>query len=466
MKARNQYIIIRDDLPIDPVTVITEGLLIGRLIECEVLLNHPAISRVQAGIKHIGDDYYLFALRPSNPVVLNGKAIEQNEALASGDQLRIGPFQVQIDETEEALLLRVSLQIGMEASIVDASSPGMSTDQLLVPGEKKKPRAAPLVTDKALDIFWDKRIREAGKMVRHSPLFPRGHKRSGKAQFNWTPSSDLYSRWPVSVFLWAAIAVALLSGVAAYRYANAYAPAPLSRVHTTTQFTIVPTIAARPNAGSCTNCHSWTEKMDTRCAGCHRGEAFVATTIKPHEAAGIGCVSCHAEHKGANFHPTEASFRSCTECHNDANKETYAGRRVGTPHGGTFGYPVVNGKWSSKAVSDEDWASRNIPVERLATDSEETWRSKQFHALHRERVRLLPGMVGDSAGRMSCSTCHKSFNPIDIQTPRTTCGLCHNGSLAGDSSGGVIPKDAPNCTSCHVQHVQDKRRWGTRLLAQ
>ena len=48
---KNQYVIIRDDLLIDPVTVITEGLLIGRLMECELLLNHPAVSRAQAGIK-------------------------------------------------------------------------------------------------------------------------------------------------------------------------------------------------------------------------------------------------------------------------------------------------------------------------------------------------------------------------------------------------------------------------------
>ena len=81
----NQYVIIREDLLIDPVTVITEGLLIGRLPQCELLLNHPAVSRVQAGIKQIENDYYLFALRPKNPVLLNGKPVEENEALAPGE---------------------------------------------------------------------------------------------------------------------------------------------------------------------------------------------------------------------------------------------------------------------------------------------------------------------------------------------------------------------------------------------
>ena len=55
MPAKNQYHIIRDDLPIDPVTIISEGLLIGRLGQCELLLNHPSVSRVQAGIKQFED---------------------------------------------------------------------------------------------------------------------------------------------------------------------------------------------------------------------------------------------------------------------------------------------------------------------------------------------------------------------------------------------------------------------------
>ena len=96
----NQYVIIRDDLPVDPVTVVTEGLLIGRLPQCEVLLNHPAVSRVQAGIKQIDNDYYLFALRPRNPVLLNGKPVEENEALASGDVIEVGPFRLEIEQTE------------------------------------------------------------------------------------------------------------------------------------------------------------------------------------------------------------------------------------------------------------------------------------------------------------------------------------------------------------------------------
>src|SRR4029079_1569144 len=134
---KNQFLIIRDDLLTDPVTVISDGLLIGRLMECEVLLNHPSVSRAQAGINQIDDNYYLFSLRPSNPVTLNGKAVEDNEALASGDIIRVGPFRLQIEDTDVALVIRVSLQIGMIAADSDVSSPILTTDQLEAPAEKK-----------------------------------------------------------------------------------------------------------------------------------------------------------------------------------------------------------------------------------------------------------------------------------------------------------------------------------------
>jgi hypothetical protein len=329
-----------------------------------------------------------------------------------------------------------------------------------VPGEKKahaKTRAAPIQGDKALDIFWDKRIREAGKMVRPSPLFPKAGRRAGKAAFNWTPTTDLRSHWPVSFFLWGTIVVGLLSIAAAYWYASAYAPGPVSRVHTKSELSVSPAIAAKANANSCTTCHSFSGSMETNCSRCHNAEGFVATVIEPHSAAGVGCVSCHAEHRGTEFKAAEAALMTCTECHNDANKNLYNGRKVSTPHGGTFGYPVVNGKWTWKGLNENDWSLKQIAVARLAGDTEEKWRSKQFHALHVQRVRTTPGLLGNVEGELSCSSCHKTFNPIDRETPRTTCGNCHNGRLELATKRVVIPKDKPDCTSCHVQHVKDKR---------
>ena len=449
----NQYIINREDLQVDPVTIVTDGLMIGRLAPCEVVLNHPSVSRVQAGIKQIENDYYLFALRSKNPVLLNGKPVEENEALASGDIIEVGPFRLEIDVTDDALLISVQLQIGAKPSEIDLSDPGLSTEDLVVPGPKgKKPRATPIAGTKALDIFWDKRIREAGKMVRPSPLFPKGGRRSGKAQFNWMPTTDLMSRWPAAFFTWSLLIVGLLSVAAAYWYTSAFAPAPISKAHAATQLSVVPAIATTPNSGSCTNCHSLTDNVERRCGSCHTTEAFASTMIKPHEAAGIGCVDCHAEHRGAEFSAKAGALGSCTSCHNDGNKHLYNGRKVGTPHGGTFGYPVVNGSWSAKSISDDDWQLRNLGTKRQPADTDEKWRSNQFHALHDQRVKLAPGLKGNTEGRLSCSSCHASFDPLDRTTPRTTCAACH------------VSNDRPNCTSCHVQHIKDPTRWNAPMI--
>lgn len=449
----NQYLIVREDLHLDPLTVITEGLLIGRLPQCELLLNHPSVSRVQAGIKQVDNDYYLFALRPKNPVLLNGKPVEENEALAPGDVIEVGPFRLEIDAAEKGLVIRVELQIGMKPSEIDVSDPGLSTGNLIVPDARaKKARPAPIAGTKTLDIFWDKRMRDVAKMARPSPLSPKLGRRSGKEQFKWIPTTDLRSRWPIAFFTWSLLLVGLVSVAAAFWYTSAFVPAPLSQAHAATQFTLVPAIANTPNAGSCTTCHSFTEKVETRCVSCHNAEGFVATTIKPHEAAGITCLDCHAEHQGANFSATEGALASCARCHNDTNRQSYNGHKVFTPHGGAIGYPVVNGSWSAKSISDEDWELRNLGTLRQPTDSDEKWRSNQFHALHDQRVRLVPGLKGNSEGRLSCSSCHNSFDPLDRETPRTTCAACHNAN------------GRPNCTSCHVEHIRDAHRWSTSML--
>jgi len=443
--SANQFIIIRDDLLVDPVTIIADGLLIGRLGQCELLLNHPSVSRVQAGIKQVEADYYLFALRPGNPVILNGKPVVENEALAAGDIIEVGPFHLQIESADGALVIRVELRIGMKPSEIDVSDPGLTTADLVAPTEgKARKRAAPIASNKALDVFWDKRIRDAGKMARPSPLSPKSGRRSGKAQFNWVPTSDLMSRWPIAFFTWALLVVGLISVAAAYWYTSAFTPGALSTAHAAKQLTLTPAIATKANAGSCTSCHSLTGNMEQRCAACHHTDAFVATTIKPHAAAGVGCIDCHAEHRGVEFSAKQGAFDSCTGCHNE--------KKVGMPHGGTFGYPVVNGKWSAKSINDEEWDLRQLGTTRQATDTDDKWRSNQFHALHDQRVKVVAGLKGNSDGRLSCSSCHNSFEPLDRTTPKTTCAACH------------VKDGKPNCTSCHVQHILDERRWSASML--
>lgn len=479
MSQRSTFIIERLDLSIDPVTIINEGLLIGRLRGCDVTLNHPAVSRTHVGLKRVEGNFYLFNLRPANLVFLNGRPVERIEAVADGDVLEVGPFILNLSQKEETLRIRVSLRIGVEAVRTDLSSPSIATQKLPSladvmagkRGPKPAARAAPLTGTKALDIFWDKRIREAGKVVRPSPLFPRGGRRTGKAQFNWTPTADLARRWPLSWLAWGAGVVGLLSVAAWFWYPAVFAPhsitgATVSAAHSRKQFTISPAIANRPNAASCSTCHLAGTSMEANCRACHQTEAFVATVTAPHRDAGIGCITCHAEHRGADAPPLEASLRLCAQCHNDNNHNLFKGRRVGTPHGGTVGYPVVDGRWKWKGLDEFEWSLKQIALVRLPSDTDDQWRSKQFHAIHLYRVRAtVVGLDGNAEGEVSCSSCHKSFNPIDRDTPRQTCARCHTGMIDSRTGRLLLAADKVNCTSCHVEHIMDKSHWNPSLLA-
>ena len=482
------FIIVREDLQVDRITIVAEGVLIGRLPICELLLNHPSVSRLHAGITFADGNYYIRNLRPGNPIMVNGAKLEEYEALADGDVVGIGPFALNIDFAQGVLVVKVSLQIA--ASPADAmarrEASGVwdlpTTAQLEMPNEsmfadtqgaahqrkmparKSKPAEE---SSKALDVFWDKRITAATKTVKPSPLFPLSGRPSGKAQSIWAPTTDLKRRWPASLMLWGIIPIALLSIAGALFYASAFAPAPISDAHNCASLNLSPPIANHANAGSCTSCHALRTRMEVKCSSCHTTESFIPTVIQPHINAGVGCVDCHAEHRGASFNPTDGALLSCFECHRDQNRNTYNGKSVSTPHGGTFGYPVVNGHWKWTGLDPDEMALRKttLKLERLPSDTEDQWRSKQFHAVHLYRVRAVAGLPGNKDGELSCSSCHAARDPIDLTTPRTTCARCHNGQPDARAGRQVIASDKPNCTSCHVQHIKDKRHWNPGLLS-
>ena len=480
------FIIIREDLQVDPITIVADGILIGRLPTCELLLNHPSVSRLHAGITNADDTFYIRNLRPGNPILLNGKSLEEYEALSAGDVLGIGPFSLNVDDFEGALVLKVSLQIAATPGEARKEISGLwnmpTTERLELPAEpqvtpaadatvkkhhppKAKPPAPP--ASKALDIFWDKRITAATKMVKPSPLFPLGSRATGKAQAVWTPTSDLKRRWPVAMLTWGLIVVAVLSVAGAFLYASAFSPGPIANAHTRLNLMVSPPIANHANAGACTSCHALRTSMETKCSSCHTTEAFAATVIKPHTNAGITCVACHEEHRGAQFSAIDGALLSCAACHNDRNPNSYDGKHVGTPHRGTFGYPVLDGRWKWKGLDADEIESRKaaLKLERLPGDTEDQWRSKQFHAIHLYRVRAINGLAGNKEGELSCSSCHATRDPIDLTTPRTTCAKCHNGQPDARAGHQVIAADKPNCTSCHVQHPKDQRHWNPSLLS-
>ncbi|HVF55456.1 MAG TPA: FHA domain-containing protein [Pyrinomonadaceae bacterium] len=473
------FIIAREDLDVEPITLSTDGLKIGRLGSCELVLNHPSVSRLHAGINEADGRFYVFNFSHSSGITLNGRVVpvEEAEVLADGDVIQIGPFFLQLERDADSLRINVSLQMAVHVGEGDAQE---ETQQPFSEKGGRGPiasRAQSGEISQALNVFWEKRKRDAGKMHRLSPMRPHAPARVlGKARFNWTPTRDLVRPWPFSIFIWGFIVVATLSAAAAITYTQAFSPAPLSDAHTRASLSERPPIARAANAGSCTSCHTLNASMESNCAACHQAGAFAATITSAHREAGITCANCHGEHRGAQFQPAAAGLQACATCHSDANRKLFNGRKVSTPHGGTFGYPVAGGRWTWAGLAEEEWERKSPEMretrQRLeeaarrwpsGDDKTERERSAQFHALHLHRVKVVEGIKGNKEGEMSCSSCHQSFTPVDTKTPRTTCGACHNGDRDG-AFKNVLAADEANCISCHVQHVKGRRAWGASLI--
>jgi len=480
----SKFIIVREDIDVDPTTVVADGLKIGRLPTCELVLNHPTVSRLHAGLNEAGGRFYFFNFSQSSGTTLNGRVVptEAAEVIAEGDAVQIGPFFLYFERREDALVIRVTLEVGVHVGEaegrVDIQHAEPEYDAQQAARSRGAGRGESAEVAQALSVFWEKRKREAGKMQRLSPLRPHKPARVlGKSRFNWTPTRDLVRPWPFSVFVWGFALVAVFSVVAAVVYAETFMPAPISTAHARGQLQAEPAIASRANASTCTACHTLTGSMEANCASCHTAGQFAATVTEPHAAAGVGCTSCHVEHQGTEFRPSVASLQTCSGCHNDQNSLTYNGKRVGTPHGGKIGYPVEGGRWVWAGLTRDEWERKSPEVRQVVArfgesvagaaggaGGDDARRSAEFHALHMHRVKAVGGLQGNSEGEMSCSTCHTAFSPIDRETPRTTCGACHNGDRGGKFERVLAP-DQPNCLSCHQQHPKGRRTWGASLLA-
>jgi len=473
MASQPTFIITREDRAFDPVRVVSDGIKIGRLQSCELVLNHPTVSRLHAEIQFFNGRFYIFNFSQATPATINGRLVEQKEALADGDIVQIGPFFLAINRTKEGLNIKVTVEIAYNVGDTVSRPEAAPATSNAAPAPHDA-AAADAVSDKdadALNVFWDKRKREAGKMARPSPLRPKTPPRLGKARFNWIPTRDLVRPYPFSLFLWALVILVPLSLLAAFVYANAYSPAPVAEPHARSQMTMTPAIAKQPNANSCTSCHQLSTSMNQSCASCHTTEAFVSTVTKKHHDAGIDCTQCHLEHKGVNYRATADSLKSCMSCHNDDNKKTYNGKSVHTPHKGTgFGYPVVNDQWTWRGLDAEEWALKPANIQKTYTakpgTNERARLSLQFHGLHIYRVGASGKVEGDKNDKMTCSSCHQPpYNPIDRKTPVTTCNKCHTGKDGTPVQKAVFGDNA-NCVSCHVQHVGDKRQWKPDLFVE
>ena len=88
---KTTFIITREDRGIDPATLNTQALRIGSQIDCELVLNHPTVSHLHAGINEVEGRFYIINLSPSTgtgPQALQSPAHARGWARATLDELR------------------------------------------------------------------------------------------------------------------------------------------------------------------------------------------------------------------------------------------------------------------------------------------------------------------------------------------------------------------------------------------
>ncbi|MCI0487358.1 MAG: NAD(P)-binding domain-containing protein, partial [Blastocatellia bacterium] len=341
----------------------------------------------------------------------------------------------------------------------------------------------------ALDVFWEKRKREAGKIAEKTPLHPRGGQVFGKAQFNWRPTVDLSRLWRKSYFILGSVVVLLLSVAALLAYESAYSPGAVSEAHAkpfSRDDLLKRNVALRPNNNSCSNCHGVTTGMLDNCIGCHLTPPppaqpifKPATLIGGHSRQQLACTDCHIEHVGTEVKAGLVSYRLCYQCHNGeyriklAGDIGPAGTALPIPHGGTTGYTKVKrgekgGEYWEGLTADRwrrsiaRWQKVNPqinadPASLAASDSD-----NQFHKLH------LGGIdTGSQQSNQMCVICHfDKSGRVDTKTdfglheaPRQACAKCHAISYTAESKEDSFPQAArepANCKTCHQQHGESE----------
>jgi len=435
----------------EPHSLYKEGIRLGRLETCDVVLDDNVVSRVHAGINFLDDQYEIVNLSAANALTLNGRLLpaQDTDVLANGDTIQIGPFVIDVSIGEGNGITLAIQRFGTA---------------VLPEGRSERPSTpAPSQAADVLRVFWEKRSRE--KEDWGSRLRPTEKPKPGKAMFNWRPTRDLRRPWRTALFVWAIIIVGAVGVFAYLKKPTVYEPQALSNPHARSVDSTA--IAAQSNNNSCTTCHTAGEPMDNACIRCHTATEFHATNTKAHETAGVTCTVCHKEHRGADFSLTASAIASCATCHNDANRQTYNGKSVHTAHSGSYGYPVENGVWKWKGVYREVAdAIPEINFSATGDKDDQAKLSRQFHAVHVARLKLPEnsGLKGDAQGRVSCSTCHNSLgNNVDRETPRQTCAACHTTSSADASRDQRFAAGQANCISCHTQHPFSSRRWSEFL---
>ena len=89
LSSRPTLQIIRGEGEGDVYTLEQKTTVLGRGEDCDVVINHPMVSRHHAKIVRVGPSFYIHDLQSTNSTLVNGQRIDQH-VLQSEDEIQIG----------------------------------------------------------------------------------------------------------------------------------------------------------------------------------------------------------------------------------------------------------------------------------------------------------------------------------------------------------------------------------------
>jgi pSer/pThr/pTyr-binding forkhead associated (FHA) protein len=135
-----------------PVTVITPqgdlelgsgSLLIGRLPECDVLLQDGLVSRMHARISVQHDSVVVEDLHSTNGVYVNGVRVGHSTVLREGDRVLIGTTEISMFESRDSSLMRIKQARRTSSSPAARIEPASSAVTKAPPNAATRPMIAP-----------------------------------------------------------------------------------------------------------------------------------------------------------------------------------------------------------------------------------------------------------------------------------------------------------------------------------
>jgi len=364
---------------IESRVVAAPSIVIGRAPTCDVIIDHPSVSREHCVIEW-ADGFTIRDTSTGGTYVDDKRIVRQ--VLPPSAVLRILDTLFRIAIRGEVCTIERADAALAQAALDVARAHASFLTRGIQAAEVGGVQLQPMRTLYRMDV---------GALEQEISARKKDLRRGAPA---WRPSSDLARNRPMrgAVVLSVLAAIALCGGALVFGHGETLVNHPLSPAHTSAAFA-----AKATGATVCGACHAAGARIDhARCAGCHGG--FTPRT--PHHA--IPCGGCHLEHRGASPDHALHATASCASCH-----------------------PRQHAAEFLPGPAPQRLAAGPLPAARLDTA-----------ALHVAHARTT--IAGTPTG-IGCTACHAKLagttGALVEAKPGLACFRCHDGGAQAATTG-------------------------------